>query len=72
MTTNIRAAFGKRIRQLRQKKKLSQEKYADLCGLHVTYVGGIERGNRNVSLINIVKLARGLSVRPAELFRGIR
>ena len=71
MTANIRVAFGKRIRQLRQKKKLSQEKYADLCGLHVTYIGGIERGTRNVSLINIVKLARGLGVKPGELFRGI-
>jgi transcriptional regulator with XRE-family HTH domain len=72
MTTNIRIVFGKRVRDLRLRKKLSQEKYADLCGLHVSYVGQIERGQRNVALVNIVKLARGLGVRPGELFRGIR
>lgn len=71
MTTNVRAVFGKRIRQLRQNKKLSQEKDAELCGLHVSYVGQIERGERNVALVNIVKLARGLGVKPGELFRGI-
>lgn len=54
------------------KRNLSQEKLAELCGLHTTYVSGIERGQRNVGLVNIVRLARGLRVKAGELFRGIR
>jgi transcriptional regulator with XRE-family HTH domain len=72
MPLNIRAAFGKRIRELRLKRNLSQEKLAELCGLHTTYVSGIERGQRNVGLVNIVRLAHGLRVKAGELFRGIR
>ncbi len=53
----ITSTFGKRVRQLRLKKKLSQERLAELAGLHVTFVGAIERGKRNLSLVTIVKLA---------------
>ena len=51
---------------------MSQEALAEACDLHITYIGGIERGRRNVSLVNIVKIAHGLKVKPAELFRQIR
>ena len=66
-----RVVFGKRVRELRMERNLSQEKLAELADLHRNYVGGIERGERNVSLINIVKLARGLKVRASKLIEPI-
>jgi DNA-binding XRE family transcriptional regulator len=65
----IKLLFGNRIRQLRKARGLSQEAFADLCQLDRTYVGGIERGERNVSLVNISKLADALDISPKELFR---
>ena len=59
--------LGANVRALRIKKKLTQEQLADLCDLHRTYVGAIERGDRNVSLKNIVIIAQALNVTPAEL-----
>jgi transcriptional regulator with XRE-family HTH domain len=67
-----RVAFGRRVRELRIERKLSQEKLAEVAELHRNYVGGIERGERNVSLLNIVKLAHGLNVRPTRLMEPIR
>ena len=67
-----RTVFGKRIRQLRLRRRLSQEKLAELADLHRNYVGGIERGERNVSLLNIVKLAYGLKVKVPKLVETIR
>ncbi len=65
----IKMQFGKRIRQLRKEQGLSQEAFADLCGLDRTYIGGIERGERNVSLTNISRIAAALSITTSELFR---
>lgn len=59
--------LGANVRTLRIKQKLTQEQLADLCDLHRTYVGAIERGDRNVSLKNIVIIAQALNVEPAEL-----
>jgi len=50
---------------------VSQEEFADLCGLDRTYVGGIERGERNLGLVNIEKSARALKTSLSELFRGV-
>jgi transcriptional regulator with XRE-family HTH domain len=66
-----RILFGKRVRELRLALGLSQEKLAEVAELHRNYVGGVERGERNVSLLNIVKLARGLDAEPAELLGTI-
>jgi transcriptional regulator with XRE-family HTH domain len=63
-----RARFGERVRKLRLERGLTQEALAARAGLHSTYVGGIERGERNVGFDNIVKLARALGEHPAALF----
>jgi transcriptional regulator with XRE-family HTH domain len=61
------AALGQAIRELRVTTGLSQEAFADRCGLHRTYVGGIERGERNLSFANLLRVAHALGVRPSEL-----
>ena len=53
--------FGERVRELRIAQGFSQEQLAQKTGLHRTYIGGIERGERNVSLVNIQKIAKGLN-----------
>lgn len=63
--------FGKRVRELRNKVGLSQEELAEVAGLHRTYIGGIERGERNVAILNVFEIARALRVRPADLFSGL-
>lgn len=62
--------FGERIRELRKRAGLSQEELAAKAGLHRTYVGGVERGERNVSLVNILRLASALGVPAGDLFDG--
>ena len=59
--------FGKNVRNQRESKNLSQEKLADLSGLHRTYISSLERGKRNVSLVNIYKLAKALDCEIIEL-----
>lgn len=59
--------LGANVRALRIERKLTQEQLADFCDLHRTYVGAIERGDRNVSLKNIVIIAQALNVEPSEL-----
>jgi transcriptional regulator with XRE-family HTH domain len=68
---DIRIRFGKAVRARRERLSVSQETFADMCGLDRTYVGGIERGERNLSLVNIQRVARALNVTLSELFRGV-
>jgi transcriptional regulator with XRE-family HTH domain len=67
-TSKIRKAFGKRVRILRKSKGYSQESFADAASLHRTYIGAIERGEQNVSLDNIERIAKALKIQIAELF----
>jgi transcriptional regulator with XRE-family HTH domain len=68
---DIRIRFGKALRRRRQKLGVSQEAFADMCQLDRTYIGGIERGERNVALVNIEKIAKTLRFSIAQLFRGV-
>jgi transcriptional regulator with XRE-family HTH domain len=64
-------AFGARVRRLRHDRDWSIEQLADEAGLHWTYVGSVERGERNVSLQNICRLAKALGVGADELMAGL-
>ena len=63
--------LGENVRQLRKAKGLSQEALADMSGLHRTYIGGIERGERNVSIANIIRIAQALNVEVSQIVKGI-
>jgi transcriptional regulator with XRE-family HTH domain len=65
-------AFGQRLRQFRENVGLSQEKLAEMAELHRNYVGSLERGQSNVSLLAMVRLARCLKVKPYELIDAVR
>ena len=67
----IQNRFGRRVRRLRERAGLSQERFAEECGLHRTYIGAVERGERNISLVNIERIARALGITIQELFKEI-
>jgi len=71
MPLDIRIRFGRAIRRVREEQKIIQEEAAERCGLHRTYYSGIERGIRNVSLVNIERIARGLKQSLPDLFRKV-
>ena len=68
---DILARFGRKVRKLRQAKGLSQEAFAAECGMDRTYMGGIERGERNVALRNIELIARTLGITLSELMKSV-
>lgn len=69
MKEQILIYFGERVRKERLKQNLSQEKLAEIAGLHRTYIGMIERGEKNITLANIEKIAKSLNVTIADLFQ---
>lgn len=71
MDEEILKRFGQRVRQLRQERNLTQQQLADISGLHKNYIGMVERGERNPSLINIGILAQSLNIEISNLFSGI-
>jgi transcriptional regulator with XRE-family HTH domain len=68
---NIKEKIGNRIRKLRQDKHLSQEAFADQCELDRTYISSIEKGKRNVSIINLEKIANALNINLSTLFNDL-
>ena len=65
---DVKTTFGQRVRALRKRVGLSQEQLALKCGLDRTYIGGVERGERNISIVNVEKIARAMELSPKDLF----
>ena len=65
--SDVTARFGKRLREAREEASISQERLAELAGLHRTYVSSVERGKNNISLVNIERLALALGVSMRDL-----
>lgn len=70
-TSNATRIFGARVRENRRRLAISQETLAELSGVHWTFIGQVERGTRNLSLHNVVKIAAGLDIDPAILVAGL-
>jgi transcriptional regulator with XRE-family HTH domain len=70
MTPDPVRRLARTIRNLRLKQKLSQEEYAERADVHRNYVGLIERGERTPNLRNLIKLAKGLGLKPSDLLRA--
>lgn len=71
MPLDIRIRFGRAIRRIREEQGINQEEAAERCGLHRTYYSGIERGVRNVSLVNIERIGRGLKTSLPDIFKRV-
>ena len=71
MQSDLLFTFVQTVRRLRLSKDISQEKFADMCSLHRTYISDIELGKRNVSLENIDKMAEALDMRISDLFKEV-
>lgn len=67
----IKRKIGVRIRELRTATGLSQEKFALKIGMDRTYLASVELGNRNISIVNLEKIANGLNITLSELFKGV-
>ncbi len=65
---NILEVFGKNLRKYRTERKLSQEKFAEMCELHRTYISDVERAQRSISLGNVQKIADALKIETYKLF----
>ncbi len=68
---DIRERFGFAVKDRREALGLTQEEFAERAGIHRTYLSDIERGTRNVSLVNIERVAQGLSMEISELFQAV-
>jgi transcriptional regulator with XRE-family HTH domain len=71
MARDLKRAFGRRVREFREVRGWSQEQMEQHSGLHWTYIGQVERGERNLTLLSIQKIAKGFKVEIVELFKGL-
>jgi len=71
MNKKILKKFGDRVREERLKRSFSQEDFADIVGVHRTYIGMIERAEKNITLENIAKIATALKLPLSSLFEGV-
>lgn len=71
MPLDIRIRFGRALRRIREEQEINQEEAAERCGLHRTYYSGIERGVRNISLVNIERVSKGLKTPLPDLFERL-
>jgi transcriptional regulator with XRE-family HTH domain len=71
MPLDIRIRFGRAIRRIREEQGINQEEAAERCSLHRTYYSGVERGVRNISLVNIERIAKGLKTNLPGLFERV-
>lgn len=67
----VQNKLGKRIAELRKKRGFSQEGFAHECGFHRSYMGAVERGEKNITIQLIAKIAKALKISLSELFKGI-
>ena len=72
MTKKDLQRFGVRVRMERERIGISQEELADRAGMHRTYVGSVERGERNIGLLNVIRIARALAIAPAILLKDFQ
>ncbi|MGH2878767.1 MAG: helix-turn-helix domain-containing protein [Solirubrobacteraceae bacterium] len=70
MEGDLQKALGKNLRAYRETRKLSQEVFADVLGVHRTYMGGVERGERNLTLKSVERIAQRLGIDPLALLAG--
>ncbi len=71
MNTDVLIKFGNKVKAERQKRQLSQEQFAEKAGVHRTYIGMIERAEKNITLANIAKIAAALEISIEELFKDV-
>ncbi|BEH20705.1 MULTISPECIES: helix-turn-helix domain-containing protein [Burkholderia] len=67
----VLVAFGATVRRLRKERGHSQEAFGEMCGIDRSYMGGIERGEHNLALVNIMKIVKALEIQPSEFFRNL-
>ena len=63
--------FGKKVQSVRSSQSISQEKLAELCNLDRTYISSVERGQRNISILNILKISKALNIMASSLLEGL-
>lgn len=64
----VLTAFGAAVRRYRKERGFSQEAFADKCGIDRSYMGGVERGERNIALVNVARIVAALGMQPSEFF----